>query len=65
MNRKRYLLGKPKNKLHLFGYKIDWLVVLGLAWLVGCFGFTGPLRQYFSLYPAVPQRSGEMREKIE
>ena len=23
-----------------------WLV----CWLVGCFGFNGPLRQYFSLY---------------
>ena len=25
-------------------------------WLVGCFGFNGPLRQYFSLYRAVSQR---------
>ena len=24
-----------------------------LDWLVGCFGFNGPLRQYFSLYRAV------------
>ena len=24
--------------------------------LVGCFGFNGPLRQYFSLYRAVSQR---------
>ena len=23
------------------------------SWLVGCFGFNGPLRQYFSLYRAV------------
>ena len=23
------------------------------GWLVGCFGFNGPLRQYFSLYRAV------------
>ena len=23
------------------------------GWLVGCFGFNGPLRQYFSLYWAV------------
>ena len=23
-----------------------------LDWLVGCFGFNGPLRQYFSLYRA-------------
>ena len=27
--------------------------------LVGCFGFNGPLRQYFSLYRAVSQREGE------
>ena len=33
------------------------------AWLVGCFGFIGPLRQYFSLYRAVTQREGERGEK--
>ena len=32
-------------------------------WLVGCFGFYGPLRQYFSLYRAVSQREGERGEK--
>ena len=32
-------------------------------WLVGCFGFNGPLRQYFSLYRAVSQREGERKEK--
>ena len=31
--------------------------------LVGCFGFNGPLRQYFSLYRAVSQREGEREEK--
>ena len=31
--------------------------------LVGCFGFNGPLRQYFSLYRAVSQREGEIEEK--
>ena len=31
-------------------------------WLVGCFGFNGPLRQYFSLYRAVSQREGERGE---
>ena len=31
--------------------------------LVGCFGFNGPLRQYFSLYRAVSQREGEGGEK--
>ena len=32
-------------------------------WLVGCFGFNGPLRQYFSLYRAVSQKDGEREEK--
>ena len=32
-------------------------------WLVGCFGFNGPLTQYFSLYRAVSQRAGERGEK--
>ena len=32
-------------------------------WLVGCFGFNGPLRKYFSLYRAVSQREGERGEK--
>ena len=32
---------------------------LSLGWLVGCFGFNGPLRQYFSLYRA------ERRERID
>ena len=30
---------------------------------VCCFGFNGPLRQYFSLYRAVSQREGEREEK--
>ena len=34
-----------------------------IGWLVGCFGFNGPLRQYFSLYRAVSQREGERAEK--
>ena len=34
-----------------------------LGWLVGCFGFNGPLRQYFSLYKTVSQREGERGEK--
>ena len=34
-----------------------------IDWLVGCFGFNGPLRQYFSLYRAVSQREGERGEK--
>ena len=32
-------------------------------WLVGCLGFNGPLRQYFSLYRAISQREGERGEK--
>ena len=31
-------------------------------WLVGCFRFNGPLRQYFSLYRAVSQREKEERK---
>ena len=38
---------------------VSWLV----GWLVGCFGFSSPLRQYFSLYQAVSQREGERGEK--
>ena len=30
-----------------------------VGWLVGYFGFTSSLRQYFSLYWAVSQREGE------
>ena len=33
------------------------------CWLVGCFGFNGLLRQYFSQYRAVSQREGEKGEK--
>ena len=35
-------------------------------WLVGCFGFNGPLKQYFSLYRAVSQKRGrKRRERID
>ena len=34
----------------------------GEGWLVGCFGFNGRLRQYFSLYRAVSQ-GGEKEER--
>ena len=37
----------------------------GSGWLVGCFGSNGPLRQYFSLYPAVSQKEGEIGERID
>ena len=36
---------------------------LSVRRLVGCSGFNGPLRQYFSLYQAVSQREGERKEK--
>ena len=36
--------------------KICVILMLSLSWLVGCFGFNGPLRQYFHLYQAVSQR---------
>ena len=42
----------------LVGFFLSWL-----GWLVGCFGFNGPLRQYFSLYRAVSQREGERGER--
>ena len=32
-------------------------------WLVGCFWFNGPLRQFFSLYWDFCQREGERGEK--
>ena len=34
-------------------------------WLVGCFGFYGPLRQYFSLYRAISQRERERERERE
>ena len=40
-------------------------LVVREGWLVGCFGFNGPFRQYFSLYRAVSQREGERRERID
>ena len=39
------------------------VVSMHKGWLVGCFGFNGQLRQYFSLYRAVSQRKGEREEK--
>ena len=33
------------------------------GWLVGDFGFNGPLKHYFSLYQAVCQREGERAQK--
>ena len=54
---------KP-NKMQLhYGKTTCMLVGWLVGWLVGCFGFNGPLRQYFSLYRAVSQREGERGEK--
>ena len=46
-----------RGVISLWPFRVDWLV--------GCFGFNGPLRQYFSLYQAISQREGEIEEKIE
>ena len=39
--------------------------VIRTCWylLVCCFGFNGPFRQYFSLYRAVSQREGGIKEE--
>ena len=66
-----YTVIKPGCIAQLVGHlthKSEVLSLLpGLAtyfrWLVGCFGFNGPLRQYFSLYRAVSQREGEREDK--
>ena len=47
---------------HFYSH-LSFLLFLPLFGLVGCFGFSGPLRQYFSLYRAVSQREGERGEK--
>ena len=33
------------------------------GWLVGCFGFNDPLRQYFSLYRAVSQKERKKTDR--
>ena len=58
----KLLILVKKRKLRCFGHVSR---SFGLAKLVGCFGFNGPLRQYFSLYRAVSQREGERRERID
>ena len=43
---------------------VTWLSLrIFVGWLVGCLGFNGPLRQYFSLYRTISQREGERGEK--
>ena len=43
-------------------YRSGRILCILVGW-VGCIGFNGPLRQYFSLYRAVYQREGERGEK--
>ena len=43
---------------------VSFLPLSKRRWLVGWFGFNGPLRQYFSLYRAVSQRQGEREERL-
>ena len=42
---------------------IIFVIIIIIIWLVGCLGLNGPLRQYFSLYRAVSQSEGEIKEK--
>ena len=62
-----YLYQDLLKYLKGFGsYCADTISIVKFAkglWLIGCFGFNGPLRQYFSLYRAVDQREGETGEK--
>ena len=70
----------PANKIQfikscsmgqIFSEPLEWLTIIrhvsliDFGWLVGCFGYNGPLRQYFSLYRAVSQREGERGERID
>ena len=36
-----------------------------VGWLVGCFGLSGPLREYFSLSGRLPERDVKKGETIE
>ena len=36
-------------------------ILYAIGWLIGCLGFNGLLRQYFSLYQAVSKRGEERR----
>ena len=49
----------------VFGKQFAGWYFVFYSWLVGCFGFNGPSRQYFSLYQAVSQREGERGERID
>ena len=61
------LLDKLLSIFIIILYKVNHFCVFhrDIPELVGCFGFNGPLRQYFSLYiyRAVSQREGERGKK--
>ena len=61
--------GKGRKKVYISNFGSGHMTKMAAlpiySWLVGCFGFNGPLRQYFSLYQAVSQREGERGEKID
>ena len=59
------ILWSATVSLDTYGIVVACQYFQNLDWLVGCFGFNGPLRQYFSLYRAVSQREGERRERID
>ena len=50
-------------KMFVFGHSCHCACIRFAQLLVDCFGFNGPLRQYFSLYRAVSQREGERGER--
>ena len=55
-----WFMRRSHFKVFLF---LALVAILFNGFLVGCFGFYGPLRQYFSLYRAVSHR--QKRAKIE
>ena len=57
-----YCITRVRVGISLYMSSYEHIVCVGL---VGCFGFSGPLSQYFSLYRAVSQREGERGERIE
>ena len=58
---KTFNLRKKKKKVKMI-YKGN---ILESIWLVCCFQFNDPLRQYFSLNWAISQREGERRQIID
>ena len=58
-----YKLDLPLSRTYFHGSKVFEQLKFYYSWLVGCFGFNGPLRQYFSLYRAASQSGGERKRK--